>query len=218
MVKVSKNCGKCKCLKKFNEFYKNKRKKDGYQNYCVSCMKKTQACSFQKHKKKRMAKSMEYQKCEKSKKYRREWAKRKYHTNEEHRKKVCHDSVAYCRRRLDNDVFFRIKHNIRNRMRKFIKGHDKSATTERLIGCTWDMLHEQFENQFEEGMTFDNYGKWHIDHIVPCAAFSHEQESICHWHKNLQPMWASNNQKKGGAYDEEDKQNLIRRYNEENLS
>jgi hypothetical protein len=37
-------------------------------------------------------------------------------------------------------------------------------------------------------------------------------------HKNLQPMWGPDNQKKGGAYDEEDKQNLIRRYNEENLS
>lgn len=217
MVKVSKCCGRCKVEKNFTEFYKNKRKKDGHQNYCKPCMKKTNANSFQKHKKTRMASSLRYQKTEPSKKYRRNWARHKYHTNEEHRKKICRDSVAYCRKRLDNDVFFRIKHNIRNRMRKFIKGHDKSATTERLIGCTWDTLREQFETQFEEGMTFDNYGKWHIDHRIPCAAFSHEQESICWWHKNLQPMWGPDNQNKGAEYEEEDKQDLIRRYNEEHL-
>jgi len=218
MVKVSKCCGRCKAEKNFTHFYKNKRKPDGYQGYCKSCTKVSNAKSFQTHKKERMAYSLRYQKTEKGKKYRREWAKRKYHANEEHRKKVCRDSVTYCRKRLDNDVFFRIKHNIRNRMRKFIKGQAKSATTERLIGCTWDTLHEQFKKQFEEGMTFDNYGKWHIDHRVPCAAFSHEQESICWWHRNLQPMWGIGNQEKGAKYEEEDKQDLIRKYNEVYLS
>lgn len=215
MVKV---CGRCKVEKSFTEFYKNKVKKDGYQNYCKACTKKSNACSFQKHKKKRMAASSRYQRGESSKKYRREWAKKKYHNNEEHRRKVIRDSVAYGRRRLDTDPRFRIKHNIRQRMRSFLKGHTKSATTEKLIDCTWEMLHEQFEQAFEEGMTFENYGQWHIDHRIPCAAFTPEEQRVCWWHKNLQPMWASANQIKGDSYTEEDKQDLIRRYNEEHLS
>jgi len=215
MVKV---CGKCKVEKNFTEFYKNKRKKDGYQNYCRGCTKKSNACSFQKHKKKRMATSSRYQKGEYSKKYRREWAKKKYRNNEEHRQQVIRNSVAYERRRLDTDPHFRMKHNIRNSLRKFLKGHTKSTTTEKLIGCTWEMLHEQFESQFEEGMTFENYGQWHIDHRIPCAAFTPEEQHICWWHKNLQPMWASENQEKSDRYTEEDKQDLIRKYNEENLS
>lgn len=192
---------------------------DGYQNYCKQCMKETNAKSFKKHKKDRMASSLRYQKCEKSKKYRREWAKKKYYNNEEHRKEVIRKSVSYSRKRLDTDINFRIKHNICGRLRSFLKGHDKSATTEKLIGCSWQILQEQFQNQFEEGMTFENYGtRWHIDHRIPCAAFAPEEQHICWWHKNLQPMWASANQIKGASYTEEDKQNLIRRYNEENLS
>lgn len=215
MVKV---CGKCKVEKSFTEFYKNKVKKDGYQNYCKACTKKSNAYSFQKHKKKRMAKSLEYAKTKKGRKYHRQWAKKRYHNNEEYRRKVIRDSVAYGRRRLDTDPRFRIKHNIRQRMRSFLKGHTKSATTEKLIDCTWEMLHEQFEQAFEEGMTFENYGQWHIDHRIPCAAFTPEEQRVCWWHKNLQPMWASANQIKGDSYTEEDKQDLIRRYNEEHLS
>jgi hypothetical protein len=33
----------------------------------------------------------------------------------------------------------------------------------------------------------------------------------------LQPMWGPDNQKKGAGYEEEDKQDLIRRYNEESI-
>jgi len=215
---LSKICGRCKIKKDITNFWKNKCKKDGYQNYCISCMKKTTAADFQKHKKKRMAKSLEYQKGDKFKKYHNEWVKKKYHNNEEHRKQVIRDCVAYGRRRLDTDPHFRMKHRTRSRLRSFLKGHDKSKTTERLIGCTWQTLHEQFESMFEEGMTFENYGQWTIDHRIPCAAFTLEEHCVCWWHKNLQPMWATENGAKGVKYTEEDKQDLIRRYNEEHLS
>jgi len=72
---LKKRCGGCKIEKDISNFYKNKRKKDGYQNYCVSCIKKTNADSFQKHKKKRMAKSLEWQRSEKGGEYHSDYYK-----------------------------------------------------------------------------------------------------------------------------------------------
>ncbi len=47
-------------------------------------------------------------------------------------------------------------------------------------------------------MTWDNRDKWHIDHIVPLASAKTESEmaALCHY-TNLQPLWASENRRKG---------------------
>ena len=76
---------------------------------------------------------------------------------------------------------------------------------------------DHLESLFEPGMTRENYGKWHVDHIVPRAAFAgtREQLMIVNWFKNLQPMWAKENLIKNDKYKEEDKIALIERYNKE---
>jgi len=48
-------------------------------------------------------------------------------------------------------------------------------------------------------MTRNNYGEWHIDHIIPCAAFNMSNEidqRICFHYTNLQPLWAVDNIRK----------------------
>lgn len=60
------------------------------------------------------------------------------------------------------------------------------------------MVH--LESQFEPGMTWENRRKWHIDHIIPCAAFDltdTEQQRACFHYTNLRPLWASENISKG---------------------
>jgi len=45
-------------------------------------------------------------------------------------------------------------------------------------------------------MSFSNYGKWHIDHIIPCARFDlrkPNEQKKCFNYKNLQPLWAFDN-------------------------
>ena len=111
---------------------------------------------------------------------------------------------------------------MRSRVSKFLHGA-KSANTESLIGCSWEELYYHIETQFTDGMTWSTQGEWEIDHIIPCNAFKGElhlepnQRVLC-WFRNLQPLWREDNRAKGGKYKEEDKQDLIRRYNEEKLT
>lgn len=82
------------------------------------------------------------------------------------------------------------------------KGIKKNRHWETLVGYTVDQLKNHLEKQFKDGMTWENYGKWHIDHIIPKVAFNYSSpEDIdfkkCWALKNLQPMWALENISKG---------------------
>ena len=68
------------------------------------------------------------------------------------------------------------------------------------IGCSTGELRVYLESKFTEGMSWDNYGKWHIDHIKPCSSFNHannEEVKKCWHYTNLQPLWALDNMRKG---------------------
>ena len=72
-----------------------------------------------------------------------------------------------------------------------------------LVGCSVEFLRRYIEGKFEAGMSWDNYGEWHVDHIRPCASFDlsdKEQVIQCFNWRNLQPMWASENIIKGANY------------------
>ena len=70
-----------------------------------------------------------------------------------------------------------------------------------LIGCSIPKLRQHLENQFTFGMNWKNYGfGWHVDHRLPCSSFdlpNEEEQLKCFNYQNLQPMWASENKKKG---------------------
>jgi len=104
------------------------------------------------------------------------------------------------RERKRNNLNYRITCNLRKRIWDALKGHVKSKATQELIGCTIAHLKSHIEGLFTEGMYWDNYGSWHIDHIIPCAAYDlscqTEQEKCFHY-TNLQPLWALDNFKKG---------------------
>lgn len=75
--------------------------------------------------------------------------------------------------------------------------------TESVLSYTMDDLRHHLERQFARGMSWNNYGDWHVDHIVPVAAFEFEsaddpQFRACWALTNLRPMWAADNIRKGG--------------------
>lgn len=104
----------------------------------------------------------------------------------------------YKRNKRATDHSFRMACNLRKRLSFVLKSFaaKKSQQTLSLLGCTMAEFMVHLEKQFKPGMSFDNYGKWHIDHKIPCALFDltkPEQQAICFHHTNLQPLWAVDN-------------------------
>ncbi len=82
-------------------------------------------------------------------------------------------------------------------------GTEKSGTTLEMLGYSADELKEHMENLFEDGMSWNNWGEWHIDHIKPVSLFeSNTEASIVNALSNLQPLWEKENLSKGNSYNE----------------
>ena len=52
-------------------------------------------------------------------------------------------------------------------------------------------------------MTWDNYGEWHVDHIIPKSFFQFNsiddvEFKMCWRLENLQPLWGKDNIRKNG--------------------
>jgi hypothetical protein len=81
----------------------------------------------------------------------------------------------------------------------------KKKHTMEYVGCDIHVLREHLQKQFNDGMTWENQGEWHIDHIRPCASFNLDNEDekhMCFHYTNLQPLWAADNLSKNASYDE----------------
>jgi len=89
----------------------------------------------------------------------------------------------------------RLARNLRSRVYKALMGLCKSEATLELLGCSDDDLMYHLESQFNDGMTWDNYGGkhgWQMDHIRPCVDFDLSdpyQQHECFHYTNLQPLW-----------------------------
>ena len=105
---------------------------------------------------------------------------------------------------LRNNPQKRILNNLRRRLQSTLKGFNKSDSTLSLIGCTSEYLRNYISSQFKDGMGWSNYGEWHIDHKKPCSLFDltiAENQYECFNYKNLQPLWAEDNLRKGNSYE-----------------
>jgi ribosomal protein S27E len=121
-----------------------------------------------------------------------------------HKEEIRKSSSNYEKNRKKIDVNYRIRCYLASRIWKVLKGIDKSKSTIKLLGCSIEELKNHLASKFTKGMSWDNYGKWHIDHIKPCASFDLNKESEqrkCFHYTNLQPLWAEDNLSKGAKYD-----------------
>lgn len=101
--------------------------------------------------------------------------------------------------------FRKLRKNVSSRVLRVLKDRKMSKSCMELIGCSLDKLIRHIESKFTEGMTWDNMGRggWHIDHKKPISWFNilNKEELLeAMNYKNLQPLWESENCKKGNRY------------------
>ncbi len=211
--KMTKRCPYCTNPKLLSEFSKNTCAIDGLQSICKEHNKE----HYEKNKKIILKKAKEYylhnrekilkntnqyylDNKEKILKYQDDnkvkIAIRRKKYADENRKKI----NFYQRNKKQTNINFKISSNLRNRIYNALKRNEKSLPTMFLIGCEIDYFMYHIQEQFTDGMSWDNYGDWHMDHIKSCSKFDlsdTKQQLECFNYTNLQPLWAEDNLSKG---------------------
>jgi hypothetical protein len=109
---------------------------------------------------------------------------------------------AYRNNRYRTDPQFALGVRVRSRVWAALKrgGASKTGRTEELVGCSFDFLRQHIERQFNGKMSWDKPGSFHIDHIIPLAAFDltdpAQLKVACNW-QNMRPLSPRKNMSKG---------------------
>lgn len=225
--KIGKSCTKCGEWKPLAEFFSDKRTKDGKRAACKVCVGadnsirlKENADKYRPVKKawaaanpdcvrasrkrwveanpdrqRDLVRKWESENKDYASKVRKEWGK----NNPE---KIYAIRLRGRNKRKENPLH-RVTDNFRSRISRHIRAGSKfGRRTLDILGYTVDELKAHIERQFLPGMSWDNYGKWHIDHIIPLAAHNYETPDDIDFKRawaldNLQPLWKGDNLSKG---------------------
>jgi hypothetical protein len=181
---LGKECSHCKQWKPIDSYGVAKRRWDGRRETCKECRKLANG------------KRNDYYR-----KYNAEHKEERRKTQIQCRIKYDHNSRLRIKR--NTDAAFKLRTNISNLIRSSLKrkGHYKNRSWSFVVGYDVYELKEHLESLFVDGMNWDNYGKWHVDHIRPVASFKYsscddEEFKKCWDIKNLQPLWAEDNLRK----------------------
>jgi hypothetical protein len=124
----------------------------------------------------------------------REKSKKYYHENKQIIRKKNNEWKNDKRK---NDGFYRMKINLRHRLRDYLIGESKGKRTKEIVGLDKIKFKLYIQSKFVDGMSWENYGKWHLDHIKPlCSAKDNEEALMLNHYTNLQPLWAEDNLRK----------------------
>jgi hypothetical protein len=211
-----KICSKCGTEKELIEFGPVKRNKDGLSCVCKKCYnvkQQTWRDANREHVKKLNTEQKRIKRKENPEKY-LQYNKEYYAKNRDaeinrsvnyqnnNKLKVHKTRNKRFKERFNNDILFRIKITCRNRLKKFLKSKNLNLNngTFKMVGCTQEELKLHLELQFDDKMSWCNYGYfgWHIDHIIPLDSAKTEADvyKLSHY-TNLQPLWFKDNYKKG---------------------
>jgi len=128
--------------------------------------------------------------------YHKEWREKNIDKHRENKRN-------YEKTRKANDPLYKLIANFRTAIYTVLKENNmnKYGHYFDILQYSPDELATHLENQFSEGMTWENYGEWHVDHRTPITAFNFQEigdnEFMRCWSlENLQPMWAEENIRK----------------------
>lgn len=178
-----KLCSRCEELLPLSRFERGR----SVCHTCIRTRKKVQESPL------RTAKRLAYdQKQAERKAYKQtaEYAAEKQHMQKEHKRRA--------RAKVKADPVLRMDKTISEQIRLALRGKKHYLPWKTAIGYTLDELRVHLEAQFHSGMSWENYGEWHVDHITPKAVLPftsmEDQNFLRLWGlQNLQPLWAWEN-------------------------
>ena len=118
---------------------------------------------------------------------------------------ISSDKDEYYRQKRRNEPQFRLNRVMGTAIYKSIRNEKAGKKWESLVSYTLEDLMARLKCQFKKGMSFDNYGKWHIDHKKPKSLFNFKTPKdlgfqSCWCLANLQPLWEKDNLSKSNNY------------------
>lgn len=132
-----------------------------------------------------------------------------YHRNwrNENKEVVREKKRRYEKEKKNNDPVYRLTSVFKNALTASIKEKNicKTSKTFDILGYTKEELIEHLTKLFEPNMSMENYGEWHIDHIIPISKFNYSSVNDndfkeCWSLSNLQPAWAFDNLTKNNRF------------------
>lgn len=191
---MTKTCSKCKLEKELSDYPKDKYTKDGYTPSCKVCRyTKTNQWAkdnYQENKEQVLQKNSNWRKENWEAVYKQRMS------SGSHRKSM----NRWYHNKGKHNIQHVLKERLRQRIRNTVTKGYKSTSSIKLLGCNVTFFKEYLQHQFLENMSWDNYGEWHIDHIIPCDSFDLtilEEQAKCFHYTNCQPLWAKDNLIKG---------------------
>jgi len=216
---MTKRCNKCEQIKDVSCFGKAGTFKDGsikYISSCKECRKKqynngkqyyieAAKTRYQNNREEILERSKIYQQISSKPKEWRENNKdivklKKAEFYQKNKPTIRILRQKYYKERYGKDVHYRLAVVLRARMRQALKKESKVGSAVTDLGMSVPDFKKYLENLFRGGMSWSNYGEWHIDHIKPLSSFnlsSPEEFKIAAHYTNLQPLWKEENLSKG---------------------
>lgn len=167
---------------------------------------------YQKNKTKVDNRQKEYQKNnhESYIKYQKEYNSKNKEKSKAYRKKNKEKYLKlkrdWIKKKKETDPIFLLQTRVRKLIPRSIKrnGYSKKSKSMDILGISWAEFKIHIENLFQDGMSWENFGKWHLDHKIPLSWAKNEEETLklCKY-ENLQPLWAEDNLFKGNRFKSE---------------
>lgn len=168
---------------------------------CAECSRQTSLRSYYKHRDKNRQQLKDWKKANRDRVS--EYNKQYYLENKEREnqrsrqwKRNNRDKInENRRRRLREDPVYRMEKTMRDFLTRCLR-QPKSKRSQEVLGYTAKELKDHIESQFSKGMSWENHGEWHIDHIVPVSTHiknGQEDPQVINALTNLMPIWAKDN-------------------------
>ncbi len=192
----AQDCKSCLRILQPEEFYSDKRNKNGLRSICKRC---TREYNLSRDRLKYYETYRNSVKGKESLSKYRGTESYKERDRQKHREPLC---KLRNKIRRQTDLQYKLKILLRKRVSSAIREGKKGGSAVKDLGCSLSKLKLHLEKQFSPGMSWNNRGSrgWHIDHITPLTMFDLAQKDqflvACHY-SNLQPMWATDNIRKG---------------------